>query len=112
MLHRLCAILLCKVEKTYPCLGITCEEVGEYQNTAGVYTGMDACVDGSGTVVSSSSSDDDDDTGGIPVVIVIILAAVALILLVAIVLFFQWRKTETKLYELVANGDKASNNML
>ena len=102
-----------QVEKTYDCLGITCEEVGEYQNTAGVYTGMDACVDGSGTVVSSSSSDDDDDTSGIPVVIVIILAAVALILLlVAIVLFFQWRKTETKLYELVANGDKNGNNML
>ena len=87
--------------------------MGEFQNTAGVYAGMDACVDGSGTVTSSSSSDDDDDVDGIPVVIVIILAAVALILLlVAIVLFFQWRKTETKLYELVANGDKASNNML
>ena len=100
------------VESVYSCMGITCADMGEFQNTAGVYAGMDACVDGSGTVTSSSSSDDDDDVDGIPVVIVIILAAVALILLVAIVLFFQWRKTETKLYELVANGDKASNNML
>jgi len=100
------------VESVYSCMGITCVDMGEFQNTAGVYAGMDACVDGSGTV-TSSSSDDDDDVDGIPVVIVIILAAVALILLlVAIVLFFQWRKTETKLYELVANGDKASNNML
>ncbi|KAH8056889.1 peptide-aspartate beta-dioxygenase [Aureococcus anophagefferens] len=101
------------VESVYSCMGITCADMGEFQNSAGVYAGMDACVDGSGTVTSSSSSDDDDDVDGIPVVIVIILAAVALILLlVAIVLFFQWRKTETKLYELVANGDKASNNML
>merc|ERR1712078_864796 len=35
------------VETTYSCLGITCAEVGAFQNAAGVYTGMDACSDAS-----------------------------------------------------------------
>ena len=43
----------CKVETTYPCLGITCEEVGVYQTTAGVAKGgMSVC----GTTASSGSS--------------------------------------------------------
>jgi len=38
--------LSCKVEKTYPCLGITCEEVGVYQTTAGAALGgMSVCND-------------------------------------------------------------------
>merc|ERR1712072_1454662 len=32
------------VENNYACLGITCEDVGELQNSAGVFTGMEACV--------------------------------------------------------------------
>merc|ERR1719331_2863065 len=34
-----------EVEKTYPCLGITCADVGEFQTTSGVYTGMEKCAD-------------------------------------------------------------------
>merc|ERR1719159_1082689 len=35
-----------QVETTYPCLGITCEEVGVYQTTAGVAKGgMSVCTD-------------------------------------------------------------------
>merc|ERR1719316_2332417 len=34
-----------EVEKTYPCLGITCAEVGEFQTSTGVYTDMDKCTD-------------------------------------------------------------------
>merc|ERR1711904_402936 len=42
-----------QVETTYPCLGITCEEVGVYQTTAGVAKGgMSVC----GTTASSGSS--------------------------------------------------------
>jgi len=33
------------IERTYPCLGITCDDVGEYQNAAGVYDGMGKCTD-------------------------------------------------------------------
>merc|ERR1711977_790280 len=47
------AKLKTEVEKTYPCLGITCEEVGVYQTTAGVAKGgMSVC----GTTASSGSS--------------------------------------------------------
>jgi hypothetical protein len=33
------------VESLYPCLGITCADMGEFQTSAGVYAGMEACVD-------------------------------------------------------------------
>jgi hypothetical protein len=47
------ATLKAEVEKTYACLGITCEEVGVYQTTAGVAKGgMSVC----GTTASSGSS--------------------------------------------------------
>jgi hypothetical protein len=36
-----------EVEKTYPCLGITCTHVGEFQSSSGVYPGMEKCTDGS-----------------------------------------------------------------
>merc|ERR1719506_2530477 len=42
------ATLKAKVESLYPCLGITCAEVGEFQNQAAVYTGMQACTDPQG----------------------------------------------------------------
>ena len=49
MLYRLCAVLPCEVEKTYPCLGITCEEVGFYQSAGVGKGGMTACSDASTT---------------------------------------------------------------
>jgi hypothetical protein len=42
------AELKAKVESLYPCLGITCADVGEFQNQAAVYTGMQACTDPQG----------------------------------------------------------------
>jgi hypothetical protein len=36
-----------EVEKTYPCLGITCEEVGFYQSAGVGKGGMTACSDAS-----------------------------------------------------------------
>jgi hypothetical protein len=33
-----------EVEKTYPCLGITCEEVGVYQKSGSNLGGMGICV--------------------------------------------------------------------
>jgi len=39
------AVLKARVETLYPCLGITCLDVGEFQTSAGVYTGADACTD-------------------------------------------------------------------
>jgi len=33
------------VESVYACLGITCADVGEFQSSTGVYSGMDACAD-------------------------------------------------------------------
>jgi hypothetical protein len=37
--------LKAKVESVYDCLGITCADVGEFQNSEGVYAGMEACKD-------------------------------------------------------------------
>jgi hypothetical protein len=42
------AILKAEVESLYPCLGLTCADVGAFQNSAGVYTGADACTDDKG----------------------------------------------------------------
>merc|ERR1719421_1562790 len=42
------AILKAEVESLYPCLGLTCADVGAFQNQAGVYTGADACTDDKG----------------------------------------------------------------
>merc|ERR1719393_505943 len=42
------AILKAEVESLYPCLGLTCADVGAFQNRAGVYTGADACTDDKG----------------------------------------------------------------
>jgi hypothetical protein len=39
------ATLKAKVESTYTCLGITCADVGAYQESAGIYAGMEACED-------------------------------------------------------------------
>jgi hypothetical protein len=39
------AALKAHVEDLYPCLGITCADVGEFQNAAGVYAGAEACDD-------------------------------------------------------------------
>jgi hypothetical protein len=36
-----------KVESVYDCLGITCADVGEYQSSLSVYTGMEKCLDAS-----------------------------------------------------------------
>jgi hypothetical protein len=41
------AKLKTKVEGLYYCLGITCADIGEFQTSEGVYTGMEACDDGS-----------------------------------------------------------------
>merc|ERR1719197_1117426 len=53
------AKLKSEVEKTYPCLGITCAEVGEFQNNAGVYTGMEMCTD----VTVATDATPGEDTG-------------------------------------------------
>jgi hypothetical protein len=42
------------VESVYDCLGITCKEVGEFQGSAGVYAGMEACKDPETPAPSSS----------------------------------------------------------
>merc|ERR1719387_2349329 len=44
------ALLKSHVESTYPCLGITCADVGAFQNSAGIYTGMEVCADTTPTV--------------------------------------------------------------
>jgi hypothetical protein len=33
------------VEAAYPCLGLKCSDIGEFQTSAAVYTGMEACAD-------------------------------------------------------------------
>ena len=51
MLYRLCAVLACKVEKTYPCLGITCEEVGVYKSS-----GLTACGDAAASTAPAATA--------------------------------------------------------
>ena len=45
------------MECLYPCLGITCEEVGEFQTGAGVYAGMEACTDAAVSARTACNSD-------------------------------------------------------
>ena len=57
MVCRLCAVLPCEVEKTYSCLGITCEEVGVYQSAGGVpLGGMTQCTDASTSLPTPAPS--------------------------------------------------------
>merc|ERR1719191_840441 len=37
--------LKAQVEEVYGCLGIICADVGAFQNSASVFSGMEACVD-------------------------------------------------------------------
>merc|ERR1719515_317562 len=36
--------LKAEVESTYPCLGLSCADIGAFQNSAGIYAGMEACT--------------------------------------------------------------------
>merc|ERR1711937_111721 len=54
------AALKAEVEKTYPCLGLTCADVGAFQNAAGVYTGMEACTDVAVVTDETVPADTDD----------------------------------------------------
>jgi hypothetical protein len=62
VLLRLCAVLPCKVEKTYPCLGITCEEVGVYKSS-----GLTACSDATPPATTAAAADDGvaDESGAL-----------------------------------------------
>merc|ERR1719321_377790 len=50
------------VETLYPCLGITCKDVGAFQTSAGVYAGAEACADGAGVVDDFDCATVTDDT--------------------------------------------------
>jgi len=56
-----------EVEKTYPCLGITCDEVGVYMSAGVAKGGMAKCTDAS-TASSGSSGSADAATTAKPVV--------------------------------------------
>lgn len=90
-------LLKTHVESTYACLGITCADVGSFQNSAGIYSGMEACVDapsasGGGGSSSSKKSTKIDE---VPIIIIAIVAAV--FLLATGLFFMKWRATEAKL---------------
>merc|ERR1712078_18995 len=61
------ATLKAEVEKTYPCLGITCDEVGVFQSSGTPFGGMTKCSDAS-TASSGSSGSADAATTAKPVV--------------------------------------------
>ena len=61
-----------KVEKTYPCLGITCEEVGVYQKSGSNLGGMGICVP---TVLPTDAPATSTDQSGA------VVAAFAMVLL-------------------------------
>merc|ERR1711937_325849 len=50
------ATLKAEVEKTYPCLGITCDEVGVFQSSGTPFGGMTKCSDASTASSGSSGS--------------------------------------------------------
>jgi len=56
------AKLKTEVEKTYPCLGITCEEVGVYKSS-----GLTACSDAAATTAATAAADDGvaDESGAL-----------------------------------------------
>merc|ERR1719160_2015507 len=52
------------VESIYDCLGVTCADIGEFQTTAGVYAGMEACKDPetpAPTSTDATTAEDEDD---------------------------------------------------
>ena len=67
--------MLCKVEKTYPCLGITCEEVGVYQSAGVGRGGMTKCIDPPPPATGGSGVAPLDDQSGA------VVAAFAMVLL-------------------------------
>ena len=96
-----------EIENCYSAMGMTCADVGEYQSTSGVYSGMEACDVTPGLTTTEKKSETEVDL--VPVIIVVVVAVV--LLGVAIALYVRMSKAEAKLFELVANsGDK--NNML
>merc|ERR1719201_2093188 len=54
------ANLKAEVEKTYPCLGITCEEVGFYQSAGVGKGGMTACSDATPAATTAGTAAADD----------------------------------------------------
>ena len=50
----------CKVEKTYPCLGITCEEVGVYKSS-----GLTACSDAAASTAPAAVAATSDESGAL-----------------------------------------------
>merc|ERR1719261_1929511 len=49
------------VESTYPCLGLSCADIGAFQNSAGIYEGAEACTDAK---VTEDGLVTDDDVPG------------------------------------------------
>jgi hypothetical protein len=53
-----------EVEKTYPCLGITCEEVGVYQKSGVNKGGMVKCTDPTPAPATSTGTSATSDESG------------------------------------------------
>jgi hypothetical protein len=49
------------VESVYECLGLTCADVGEFQTSAGVFAGMEACEDPTTAPAAKTTAKPDDD---------------------------------------------------
>ena len=74
------------VETTYECLGLTCADVGEYQDSNGVvFPGMDACMEPVSPPVSpgGSKSKKSSNKSTLIIIIVVVVVAVALLVFVA-----------------------------
>lgn len=77
------------IESTYPCLGITCADIGAYQSFDGVYEGMEACQDVAPFVPSSKKTKKTrvDHSAVIALTVVLAIIVVAVIALcIAVVL--------------------------
>jgi hypothetical protein len=89
------------IESTYDCLGITCAQVGAFQNSAGIYGGMAACEDPTPAgpevveVIVDGKDKKSTSTDVVPIIIVAVVAGVLLI--AALGLCMKWRAAEDKL---------------
>lgn len=71
------------IESTYPCLGITCADIGAYQSFSSVYEGMEACQD-SAPFIETSKKTKNTRINYATVIALTIVLAVILIAAVAL----------------------------
>lgn len=99
--------LKAQIETTYSCLGITCAAVGVYQDSDGVFAGMEACENLSPPTSRSRKTTRTDHT---PIIVLISVTALILIVVIALAVQLVFRR-EQKTFNYTFRHDKTKNTL-